>query len=70
MNLSSSSMELNGTLKEMRQHWEETKEVWRDPVCTYFEERYWLPLQAHVLSTLRAIERLSPILERLHHDCG
>jgi hypothetical protein len=69
MNLSNSSMELNGSLKDLRILWDETKEVWNDPVGREFEENRWLPLEARVRSALRAMERLAPIMEKVQHEC-
>jgi hypothetical protein len=69
MNLSNSSMELNGKLKDMRILWDETKAIWNDPVGRNFEENHWLPLEARVRSALRAMERLAPVLEKIQHDC-
>jgi hypothetical protein len=70
MNLSNSSMEMNESLKVMSRLWDETKEVWNDSVRHAFEEQKWHPLQLQVQSTLRAMERLAPVIEKLHHDCG
>jgi len=70
VNLSSSSMELHGALKELRILWDETKAAWNDPVRREFEQQFWEPFQAQILSTLRAVERLSPILEKVRNDCG
>jgi hypothetical protein len=70
MNLSSSSMELNGSLKDLRALWEKTKEVWNDPVRQSFEDQHYVPLELSVLAAIRAIERLAPILEKVQHECG
>jgi hypothetical protein len=70
MNLSSSSMELNGALKELRILWEETKGEWNDAVRSDFEKEFWEPFQERILSALRAVDRLSPILDKVHNDCG
>jgi hypothetical protein len=70
MNLSSSSMELSGGLKDLRAMWENTKDVWNDPVRIAFEEQHYVPLEHSVLGTIRAIERLSPIMERCRQECG
>ncbi|HLN30444.1 MAG TPA: hypothetical protein VK395_22060 [Gemmataceae bacterium] len=69
MNLSNSSMELNGTLKDLRVLWEETKAVWSDPVSRDFEEHRWLPIDERVRAALRAMERLAPVIERVQHEC-
>jgi hypothetical protein len=69
VNLSGSSMELNSSLKELRILWEETQAVWNDSVRRDFEEHHLMPFVAQVTSLLRAVERLSPVLEKVQHDC-
>jgi hypothetical protein len=63
-------MEMNGTLKDLRILWDETKEVWNDSVRQDFEKNHWQPMESRVLGGIRAIERLAPILEKLQRDCG
>ena len=63
------SMELNGGLKDLRAMWESTKDVWNDQVRLAFEQQHFIPLERSVLSTLRAIERLTPIMEKCQHEC-
>jgi len=70
MNLSSSSMELHGALKELRILWEETEAAWNDPVRRDFEKQFWEPFQEQILGALRAVERLSPILDKVRNDRG
>lgn len=70
MNVTNSSMELNGTLKEMRLLWEQTKTIWNDAVRDDFEQNHYTPLERYVLSAIRAMERLAPVLEKMQHDCG
>ncbi len=69
MNLSNSSMELNGALKDLRILWDETRTVWNDPVGRDFEENRWLPLEARVRAALRAMERLAPLIEKVQNEC-
>lgn len=70
MNLSSGWIELNSALKTMRFRWEEVKTDWHDPVRRDFEENHWKPLEAQVVSTLRAIDRLAPVLARAQQECS
>jgi len=70
VNLSSSSMELHGALKELRILWQETQAAWNDPVRRDFEKEFWEPFQEQILGELRAVERLSPILASVRNDCG
>ena len=70
MNLSASWIELNDALKNMRILWEETKSGWKDAVSQEFDERYWTPLDNQVVATLRAMDRLAPILARAQRECS
>ena len=70
MNLSTGWIELNDALKKMRLLWEETKAGWDDPVSREFEERYWLSLENQVVATLRAMDRLGPVLARAQRECS
>jgi hypothetical protein len=62
-------MELNSALKELKIRWEDTQSVWNDSVSQDFQEHQWLPFTGQVMSMLRAVERLSPVLEKVYHDC-
>jgi hypothetical protein len=70
VNLSTGWTELNSALKTMRLRWQEVKTDWHDAVCLDFEENHWTPLEAQVVSTLRAIDRLAPILAKAQQDCS
>ena len=70
MNLSAGWTELNGALKSMRQQWEDVKAHWNDGVAHSFEEDRWTPLEDQVVATLRAIDRLAPLLTKALHECS
>jgi hypothetical protein len=70
MSVSAGSSKLNLALKTLRAHWDETKTRWSDPVSQAFEENHWTPLEAQVLTTLRAIDRLAQELAQARQECG
>ncbi len=70
MNLSTGWIELNSALKTMRLRWDEVKTDWNDSVSRDFEESHWEPLEAQVIATLRAIDRLSPVLAKAQQECS
>jgi hypothetical protein len=70
MTLNTGWTELNNALKELRLQWEETKAVWTDRVCQDFEEHHWNPLEAQVVATLRAMDRLAPVLTKAKQECS
>ena len=70
MSLSSGWIELNSALKTMRLRWEEVKTDWHDTVCSDFEKNHWALLESQVVSTLRAIDRLAPVLAKAQQECS
>ena len=70
MNMTNSSMEMHGALKDLRARWEQTREVWNDAVRIDFEEHHYFTLERQVLQAIRAMERLAPILEKMQQECG
>jgi hypothetical protein len=69
VSLTAGYLELNSALKDLRVRWEDTKVVWNDAVRRDFEENHWQPLEGCVVSTLRAIDRLAPVLIKLRQEC-
>ena len=70
MNLTIGWTDLNRALKTMRQLWEETKLDWHDTVSQDFEENHWAPLERQTVATLRAIDRLAPVLAQAERECS
>ena len=70
MNLTIGWTDLNRALKSMRQLWEETKLDWHDTVSQDFEENHWTPLERQAVATLRAIDRLAPVLAQAERECS
>jgi hypothetical protein len=70
MALSTGRMKLYNSLKTLRVHWDQVRDVWNDPVSLDFEETYWKPLGAQVDITLRETDRLGQVLDKLHRDCS
>ncbi len=70
MSLSTASISLADGLKTVGVHWDEARAGWDDPVSRDFENDYWIPLQIQVETTLQALERLAPILERARRECS
>jgi hypothetical protein len=70
MSLTTASVELASALKTARIVWEDTLEVWKDPVSRDFQSQRWEPLVSQVEATLGAIDRLAPILARAMRECS
>ncbi len=70
MQLSTGWTQLNAALKTLRERWHGVRGDWDDAVRRDFEEHLWKPLEAQVVATLRAIDRLAPVLDKARRDCG
>jgi hypothetical protein len=70
MSLTSGWSELNSALKTMRLLWEDIQQSWNDPVSRDFDANHWQPLERQVVTTLRAMDRLAPILTRAQRECS
>ncbi len=68
--LSLVSSSLQYAYKVLRQRWDDTEEVWRDVVRKRFDEQHIEPIEPTVLNTLKAINRLSSVLERAREECS
>ena len=69
MDLSGGWTELNSARKTLRERWQEVLPAWDDAVRRDFEEHYYQPLEAQVQATLRAMDRLAPILRKARQEC-
>lgn len=69
MSLTTGTMDLNAALKTLRLRWDDATLVWNDRVRHEFEEQVWQPLTERVVATLRAMDRLAPVLIKMRQDC-
>jgi hypothetical protein len=70
VSLSTGWIALNDGLKNLRVLWDDTKAEWDDAVRLDFEEHHWAPLEVQIVATLRAMDRLGPILARAQRECS
>ena len=70
MSLNTAWIELNNGLKGLRLAWEDARDRWKDAVARDFETNRWAPLEAQVVSTLRALDVLGPVLAAARRDCS
>lgn len=68
MKLSTGRIKLNSAMKALALRWEQTQPGWNDPVCHEFEETYYEPLAEQVGATLRAIDRLAEVIEKVYFE--
>jgi hypothetical protein len=70
MALGTGSTKLTQALKTLRARWEETQTRWKDPVSRAFDKDQFTPLEAQVVATLRAIDRLARELDEAKRACS
>jgi hypothetical protein len=46
----------------LRQHWEDIKPIWNDPVRWNFDKEYWTPLETQALAVQNEMERLAQVI--------
>ena len=69
MGVHESGAQLGKAMKELLQHWEETRAVWNDPVSRDFEQRHLIPLQMDLKIATAAIGQMSQLLDWIRQDC-
>ena len=69
MHVTTCAMELNAALKTLRLLWEDTRAGWTDAVSRDFESNHWETLEMRVVATLRAIDRLAPVVIHAKQEC-
>lgn len=70
MSLSGSKGLLTMATRQLQQRWEDTRLSWRDRKAEEFDEVYLAELMTTVNSTLRVIEELDQLLDKVHADCS
>ncbi len=68
--MSAGAARLKHAVKDLREHWEETKEFWADGVARDFEKEHLLPLDHQVNTTLRGMDKISDVMSKVRSACG
>ena len=69
MSLSGSKGLLSDATRQLQARWSETRNAWRDRKADEFENLYLTDLSAAVNTTLRVIDELDQLLQKIHADC-
>ncbi len=64
-----SNATLLGAIKDLNQHWERTKETWRDVKAGEFEHNYLEQLPHLTGRTSTAMDEISALLRKVQLDC-
>ena len=68
--MSAGSARLKHALKNLREHWDITREKWHDSVARDFEKNHLIPLDQQVNNALRGMDKISEVLQKVRHDCS
>lgn len=66
--LSTISIELQETWRKLLQRWQETTEVWNDPVRWQFEREFWQPLEVQIKATQEDMKRLVHVITQAQRN--
>lgn len=55
-------VELQEAWQRLKLRWEESKEIWDDPVRWQFERDFWLLLEKEMSDTLQEMEHLAQVI--------
>ena len=68
--MSEGSHKLNYAHKNLRRLWDEIGPMWNDKVRHDFEQHFVLPLTNQVSSTVRAMNEIDEVTQRVKRDCS
>ena len=68
--MSAGSTKLQYALKNLRLRWEETQEMWNDAVRVEFETRHLHPMETQVGATVRAMDKIYEIMQKMKQECS
>ncbi len=60
---------LTQATRQLLSRWEDTRNSWRDQKAAEFESLYLAEISINLNSTLRVLEELDILLEKIHADC-
>jgi hypothetical protein len=69
MSASGSRGLLTMATRQLLSRWEETQDSWRDRKAAEFESLYLAEIRNQVNSTMKVLEDLDHLLEKIHADC-
>lgn len=60
---------LGKAMKQLQQHWAETKMSWDDVRSREFEQRFLAPLEMDLKNALSAMDQAAVLLARIRQEC-
>ena len=68
--MSAGSARLKHAFKTLREHWDQTAEVWADRVAADFEKNHVSPLEHQVEHARRGIDKINEVLQKVRQECS
>jgi len=69
MSVRGSRTQLATLTRDLLNHWDQTKDQWRDRRSEEFGADYLEPLEVQVAATLTAIDKLDQLMAKVRNDC-
>lgn len=61
--------QLGKSMKELANHWQETKSQWKDANADRFEKKHLVPLEMDLRQAVSAMDVMSQLLAAIKRDC-
>jgi hypothetical protein len=67
--LNASGTRLEGITKELRTHWQQTRDQWHDAKALEFDAKYLQELFSGVDKAVSVIDQIDKLMARIRKDC-
>lgn len=67
--MSAHSGRLQHAIKNLREHWDRTRESWDDQTARDFEKNHIMPVEQLSRSAMVGMDKLSEVLQKLKKAC-
>ena len=68
--MSEGATKMNYAIKTLRRRWDDVSPHWQDAVKADFEARHFGPLITQVSATIRGMNQLEEITQRMRRECS
>lgn len=70
MSLDTGRHQLEAALRDLLQHWDETRAHWNDGKSQEFEARFLAPLRPRITAAVDACGALGVVVAKVRKECG
>ena len=68
--MSEGATKLNYAIKTLRRRWDDVEPHWQDAVKADFEAKHLDPLITQVSATIRGMNQLDEMIQKMRRDCS